>query len=185
MAALSLESFERDAPGDDSAATAFNDGYQQGFEAGQAAAAADRTALASALVQSISDIDFSYAEARAQVMQSLDPLFEALTHAVLPHCITAGYTKQITNILSAAAAADTAGPFRLHVHPDQAPAVETETVDFSNKIKVISDSTLSPHAAWIQHGTGETHLDLDELLAQITDALGAVANPEYRTATNG
>lgn len=185
MAALSLESFEADEADDNNAAVAFNDGYQQGFDAGQAAAAADHMALAAALVQSISDIDFTYAEARAQVMQSLDPLFEALTTAVLPHCISSGYAKQVADILTSAAAADTEGPFRLHVHPDQVPAVDAATADLAGKIKIVPDAALSAHAAWIQHGAGETHLDLDRLLTQITEALGAVANPEYRTATHG
>ena len=185
MAALSLESFEAEAAQDDTATATFNEGYQQGFDASQAAAAADSTALAAALVQAISDIDFTYAEARAQVMQSLNPLFDALTTAVLPHCVSSGFTSQIASMLMTAAGADTEAPFRLHVHPDQVAAVEAATDNLPNNINILPDATLSLHAIWIERGARETHLDLDRLLAQITEALGAVAKPEHRTATHG
>lgn len=185
MSPLSLESFEAALADDDSQSSGFNEGYQQGFDAGCAAAAADQAALSAALVQSINDINFTYAEARAQVLQSLGPLFETLIAQVLPHCVENGFADQLVGALAQGAAIDTNGAICIHVHPDQQDAVEAATADLPTEIDVLADPALGLHAAWIKRDATETKLDLDRMLVQITEVLCAIANPENRITSHG
>lgn len=183
MSPLALESFEDALTDESGPTTAFNDGYQQGFDAGRAAAEMGSATLASALVQAISDIDFTYTEARTQLLKSLAPLFETLTATVLPHCIETGFAGHLAEELARAAAADTNNPVRVYIHPDQQIAVQMATEHL--EIEIHADPALGPHTAWIQRGNTETQLELDRLLDQINAALGAIATPENRTTKNG
>ena len=184
MSPLTLESFEDALTDESGPTTAFNDGYQQGFDAGRAAAEMDSATLGSALVQAISDIDFTYTEARAQLLKSLGPLFETLTEAVLPHCIETGFAGQLAEELARAAAADTNSPIRIHIHPDQLVAVQMATEQHL-EVEIHADPALGPHAARIEHGNTETQLELDRLLGRINEALGAIATPENRKTNYG
>ncbi|MBE0413797.1 hypothetical protein [Yoonia sp.] len=185
MSRLSLESFEAAAPQDPSRDIAFQAGYDEGFDAGLAEAKAQNTALAASLVQVISDVSFGYAEARAQILEALTPFFGTLTSAVLPHCVETGFAGVLAQELVKIAADDISGPIRLCVHPDQQAAVEVVTSTLPTDITVIADSTLDHHAAWISCANSESQLNLDRLLAQITDALTAINPHENRTNANG
>ncbi|WP_296425989.1 hypothetical protein [Yoonia sp.] len=182
---LSLESFEEIVSDRSGPSADFNDGYAEGIAAGRAAAQADAVALTEAFVQSIADIDFTYAEARSQLLQSLGPLFQTLCKKILPHCVATGFAGQLADQLLHAAAADAAGPIKIHVHPDQRNAVEAATKTLPTQLRVLTDPALTLHAAWIQQGTNETLLDADSLLSHINAALAAISNTEHRTNAHG
>ncbi len=182
---LSLESFE-DALTESSGPSAdFDQGYQEGLAAGVATVQAETEALSAAFVQTMSDIDFTYAEARGQILASLSPLLTLITEKVLPHCVAAGFTGQLSALLMDAAAADTAANIELHVHPAQQAAVEAAMQALPTKVTVIGDATVSEHAAWIAQGRSETRLDADRLLARIDEILRAIQHIEDRTDTYG
>lgn len=185
MSALSLEPFDA-APVDDSGPNAtYQEGYEDGLRAGLAAAQADSTALHASLVQAISDVDFSYAEARAQLLTALQPLFATITEKLLPQCIGTGFPAHILDELNAAANSGASGPMRIHVHPDQQDAVRKTAECLKTDISVGADPSLDLHAAWIQCGNAEAKLDLDRLLAQITQALEPMMLSQDRTNTDG
>lgn len=185
MSSLSLESFETVATDSFDQGQAFAQGYDEGFAAGLAAANADNATLSSSLVQTFSDISFTYAEARAQILQSLGPLIETLTSAVLPHCVVSGFAGVLAQELSSIAGADTSAPICVHVHPDQQVAVQQVVAGLQSEITVQTDHSLDLHAARISRANTETQLDLDQLLMQITEALNAITLLENRTNAHG
>lgn len=185
MCPLSLESFETILSEDNGPPAAYQEGYDEGYRAGLVTAATDNATLTASLVQTIGDINFTYAEARAQALQSLEPLFQTLTAKLLPHCVSTGFAGLLSREIADAAASDTDAIIRLHVHPDQEVAVAQAIRDLPGTITILPDPSLDLHAAWIQRGTTETELNLDRLLAQITDALEAITPFEDRTESNG
>ncbi len=182
---LSLESFEVALGNDDVASADYNQGYQDGLAAGAAAAQAEAAVLDEAFVHALSDIDFTYAEARRQILQSLGPLFATLVDHVLPHCIETGFASQISDVLQKAATADATAPITLHVHPDTYDAVAARLADMNVQLNLKTDPSLSPHATWVQHGDGETLLDADKLLVEISDLFGIVLNEDDRIKPHG
>ena len=182
---LSLESFEEMPDGDTAASAEYDRGYQDGLAAGDAGARAEGAVLDDAFVQALADIDFTYAEARRQILLSLGPLFNTVVDRILPHCVDHGFAGQLAHFLGDAATADTAAPITLHLHPDTMDMVRNRLATLDLQVNLKRDPSLSPHAAWVQRGSGETCVDTDALLAEITDALGAILDPEARTVSHG
>jgi len=182
---LSLESFDGGLVQDDQPGTAFNLGFEDGFAAGEAAAKANAAALNDTLVQAVADAEFTFAEARGQVLRSLAPLFAAVVDKVLPHCIATGFAGHLADLLIQAAADDLGAQLELHVHPENTEAVEAALADLPNAVIVLPDKSLTPHAAWIKRSNGDTLLDADALLSEICAALSTIQHPADRTQSHG
>ena len=183
--ALSLESFEEVLSRDDAPSASYNRGYQEGLAAGAATAQSEIAVLDDAFVQALADIEFTYAEARQQILQALRPLFTTLVDQILPQCVQTGFAEQMVAALLEAAAQDTGAPLTLHVHPEAYEAVAAKLADAKITVDLKTDPSLTRHAAWMQHGGAETRLDPDQLLARINAYLAAVTNPEDRIESHG
>lgn len=183
--ALSLESFDEDVVEDAPSEEAFQQGYQQGLEAGTAQAAAETAALNAELVQNIGNIDFTYAEARGELLGALTPLLTTVVEKILPHCVAEGFAGQLTNLLLEAAKQDGAAAINLHIHPSQRAGVSAALTDSPAQVTLHDDPGLTPHAAWIGHGRKETLLDVDGLLMTISETLGAIHHQIDRTKNHG
>ena len=171
---LALESFEQ-CHGDSSAASAeYSAGYQEGLAEATAAFQADQNTLSSAFVQTVSDLNFSYAEARAQLIEQLEPLFTVVTQKLLPQISHENFGAILIEAITGAAARDTAQPPVLHVHPSQRQLIEKLSKEQALDVEIREDPTLSAHAAWIGLAHGETHLDIDSLLTNISETLDAI-----------
>lgn len=182
---LTLESFEDVLADPAGPSPDYNRGYEDGLAAGTAAAQAEAAGLSESCVQALSDIDFTYAEARGQVLAALAPLFSAVIEQILPHCVEAGFAGQVAETLLQAAKSDTNAPIKLHLHPDYAEAVKSATAELSNRITVVSDPAQDLHAAWIQTGDHETRLDVGALLVQIGEILSALDDTQQRNDLHG
>ncbi len=182
---LSLESFENVLSNDAAPNPEFNEGYEAGLAAGAAAAQAETEALNAAVVQAIADIDFTYAEARGQVLSALTPLFTTIAERILPHCVSTGFATELAAMLVEAAEADTSAEMMLHVHPDQQAAIEAAIQNIATSVTVTADPALSVHAVWIKSGRQETLLDIDVLLQRINEILGAIQTTENRIDSYG
>lgn len=182
---LSLESFEDGLTDVAGPSKAFEQGYQEGLNAATATAAADQAIIDEKLVEALNGINFTYAEARGQLLGALAPLLSVIVKKILPHCVEIGFAEQLADILAQAAACDTATPMTLHIHPSQRHAVENATAKINAQLLIHEDPNLSKHAAWIRQDRDETLLDADNLLASISEALSAIQHPENRTKTHG
>lgn len=183
--ALSLESFEEEHVEDVTETDGYQLGYQEGLQAGLAQAAADAAALNAELVQSIGNIDFTYTEARSQLLGSLTPLLTTIVEKVLPHCVAEGFAGQLADLLLQAANEDANAAMTLHVHPSQRIAVEAATKDIGDQVIVQDDPQLDVHAAWIKQERSETLLNVDSLLTTISETLSAIHHTEDRTEDHG
>ncbi len=182
---LSLESFEDVIAQDETSSEDYNRGYEEGLAAGTAAAQEEIGALQQKLVQAICDIDFTYAEARGQLLHSLAPLFSVLTTKILPYCVENGFAEHVANVLQQAAKDDANAPISLFVHPESYDAVVTLKSELPQHVTIHPDASLGIHAAWIEKVAQGTLLDTDALLAEITTALSLITHPETRTESNG
>lgn len=183
--ALSLESFEEALVEDVTESDDFQQGYQEGLQAGIAQSAADAAALSAELVQNIGNIDFTYTEARSQLLGSLAPLLTTIVEKVLPHCVAEGFAGQLADLLLQAAGEDANAAMTLHIHPSQRTAVETASQDMAGQVTIQDDPQLDMHAAWIKQERSETLLDVDNLLVTISAALGAIHHTEDRNEDHG
>lgn len=182
---LSLESFDRaDAvvPADNSI---YKDGYDQGVADTHKSHEADQGKLAAELIQSLSDLEFKYVEARTEITASLAPLFTAVIQKVLPACVAQSFVMQITSALQEAAALAVDHPFKIAVHPSQEITVSSLLQKSGSKVAITTDENLSHHAAWIALGREEQQIDLDAVTRKIEIILSTISQSDQRNTNNG
>ena len=170
---LWLESFDGEKLARPMPSPDYERGYENGYAAGQSEALSDAERLQDQLVQAVADINFTYAEARSQLVQSLQPLFHTIIERVLPHCVENGFAGQLADQLSSMSSRS-GSMMCLHVHPDRLMSVTAALGSVSEAVEVAGDPDLTPYAAWIEHGGHETLMDVDGLLAGISETLGAI-----------
>ncbi|WP_019955531.1 hypothetical protein [Yoonia vestfoldensis] len=182
---FSLESFDMTKVADPGPSQDYHDGYAAGFEAATDAANADADRLSQDLVQSLTDMTFTYREAQRDVMESYGSLVTALVDFVLPQCVKLGITQQIADLVMARHAADQGDAIIVHVHPAQLRPVREATAAIGARVSVVADATLTPHAAWIGQAAGDTYLDMDRCLADIAQILSSLQHQNHRISENG
>jgi flagellar biosynthesis/type III secretory pathway protein FliH len=185
MQALTLESFDRAGIDTSDANCTYKAGYDAGLADGKAVSANSQSALSAEVVQSISDLQFNYAEARSEITNSLGPLFAAITAKILPQCVSQGLALQIARLLQSAAAEGVGTPLSIAVHPKQRRAVEAALVDQTSLTSVIEDHELSENAALLRHEDGEISIDLDAVLHEIRQILDTIQSPNQENENFG
>jgi len=179
---LALESFDQAETAEVVESGSFQEGYDEGYAAGLETARAEQAALTEECVQALNAIDFTYVEARRQMLDALRPFLQDLAEKVLPHCVANGFASQITALISDAVEQSAGAALTLHVHPTQQAAIAQAAETTAANIMVLSDPKLSPHAAWVKNAGSEAFLDMDGLLASIAGILGAINITDDRNA---
>ncbi len=177
---LALESFEQHQDEATAPSAEFEAGYEEGYAAAVATAKGNQDALGDAFVQAISDVEFSHAEARAHILESLSPLFNTVITKLLPQLSYDSFGLLIVQAIYEAAQHDTTKLPVLQIHPSQRQAVESAAREHGLEITINEDSTLSSHAAWIGQDRGETYLDVDSLLKETSETLRAISEANKR-----
>jgi hypothetical protein len=180
---LSLESFEQCQDGTAIPSAEYDAGYQEGLATASATQRTDQETLDQEFVQAISDINFGFVEARAQLLDSLAPLFAGIVQKLLPQIGHDCFGQLLIETICDAAKHDTASPPVLHVHPTQQSAIAKLVDEHALDIKVCDDPDLAMHAAWIRHENGESCLDVDSLLANISTTLNAISAGQLKGMT--
>lgn len=182
---VNLESFDMQQTADNGPTAAYQDGYDAGYAAATEAANYAADQLRSDLVQTLSDMTFTYREAQQDVMASFASLIQTLVETVLPTCVDLGLARQIADLVMDRQAANHGETVVVHVHPSQQHPVAQATADIAARITIMADATLSPHAAWIGNAGGDTYLDMDICLAEIAELLSSLHHDNQRNSANG
>jgi flagellar biosynthesis/type III secretory pathway protein FliH len=185
-----LEDFSAPQPGGGGAEEGPGPEWHAGYAAGRAdAATAAATAAAQSgaqLAQAMADIGFTFAEARALCLQSLQPLFETLIAQVLPGLAPTANVAGLARLILHAAATDLSGPVILQVPPSEVIAVRQALQGLGPaQLTVRADADLQPGQARLSCSTQETALDVPRLLAAAADILRAALNGRTMESRHG
>lgn len=161
-------------------------GHAAGVADGLAKAGSHQAVLTDAVVQAISDMTFTYAEARAQVLSSLQPLFAAMMSRLLPDIARAVLLPHVVELLGEAARADSRMPIAIAVHPSLRGGIDHALGRMAGPGPLLlSDPYITPGQVILRHGVTETALDLDGLVAELTEVLAAILDPSATEARHG
>lgn len=164
----------------------WQNGHAAGFEEARVLAEADANALGAEIVQSLSDMSFGFAEARAAVLQQLEPLFDALISKFLPEFAAQSMVPMIRDRLMAIAADAIDRPLTLSVPPDQIVAVSDLLAEAPNlPFTARSDPTLGSGQALVSAADHEEMIDLGAVLAVAQETLSALADTPQERSQNG
>ena len=164
----------------------WQEGHAAGFEEARQLAAADSTELRAELVQTLSDMAFGYAEAKAELLRQLEPLFDALIAGFLPGLAAQSLVPLIGERLRAAAADALDQPLVLRVAPGQIVAVSDALAQEAQlPFTAQSDPALGPGQALISGATTGEMIDLDAVLTLTQETLAALRDTNQERVQHG
>ncbi len=161
-------------------------GHAAGLVDGQALAANAHNALSAEIAQTLADMGFGYAEARAQLLHGLKPLFGAVIRRILPGLADPAYAAQVVTLLYQAAEQDLGSPLELMVNPVHVAAL-AELLPFAvgMPVMMIGDPAVGRDQAILRSGQAETLLDVGAVLSGAQAALGAIFETVEESASYG
>ncbi len=184
--ALTLESFDDDTGGVPQSHPEYTCGFNEGVKAEQARAEAEHQHLSAALINSVTDAHFTFTEARQTILAELTPLLNAITTHILPATQTLGLSSLICEILEQAAESQLSTQPTISVHPDQFDAVTSALAAvLPSKTTVLSDPSLSSHAAWLSVNNHDSMIDFENTFAAVQTALRAYSDSHERKIKHG
>lgn len=161
-------------------------GHAAGFDEGQAAARAEASALSAETAQRIADLCFGYAEAEAQILARLRPLFRALADRIVPAVLQDTLGVALAEELDAAVVADLARPAVLRVPPEDHAAVGSALAALARAPFVLrADPALGRGQALIETPVQSTAFDCGRLAADVDAALAALCIEPARNPSHG
>ncbi len=164
----------------------WQDGHAIGLQEALAATEAESLRLKVELVQTLSDKQFGYQEAKAEILNHLTPLFEALVTGFLPRYAQATLVPMLREELMATASACLDTPITIGVAPQNIEALsdvlaETPQLPFVAR----SDPSLALAQATFSGGPQDQMIDLDGLLAMVQETLASLTEAAEERTNHG
>lgn len=160
-----------------SAEAAREEGWQEGFLAGQSAAAEafldDQGRLTSQLVEALEDARLSTEAARHHVLRSIAPTIEALAGAIAPALAEAGLGPELVRLVERALLQAPDARPRLRCAPEVAGRIRTLLAEHRLDAIVEPAAELLPREAQVFWDHGYDHIDLDACVAQIRASIAS------------
>ncbi len=154
-----------------------DEGYQQGFLAGQAAATEahleDQGRLTGELVEALSDAGLTNEAARRHVAASLAPMIEALGAAIAPSLAEAGMTAEVARLVELALEASPAARPLVRCAEELAGPLAKLLDERGIAADVEAAPEFLPREARIVWDQGYDHIDMDACVAQVRQCLAS------------
>jgi flagellar assembly protein FliH len=152
----------------------FEEGYQAGWDDAVKAQSDDKTRVSAQLDQSLQEMSFTYHEALAKLTNAMKPLMEQIVDKLLPtvarETLGAHVIEQTLDMLR-----DSKGhAVEIVVAKDSLPAIEALlTRELKDPFSLIGEASLSSGQAFVRIGQQEREIDVDAVVAGISDAVTA------------
>lgn len=153
---------------------AFEAGYQAGWDDATKAQSDDKDKLTAELGQNLLDMSFTYHEALSKLTASLEPAMQKMVGKLLPEIVQHTLGTHILEQVQAMLNDQLKQPVEIVVNPKNISSVEQ--VIGSNLVEpfqIKGEISLGEGQAFIHVGKGERQVDLDTVLADLSQAVGA------------
>jgi len=180
-----LESFDDpNAP----AAPVPSKAYRDGFAAGQADATAGVTARLAAetstLREAIDDAQFTYQDARRALLNDIGPIIAAMCDRLLPAAATVAFVPLVMDEISRLTTDGPDGGLQLRANPQHMDALQIATAGLP--ITLTPDASLTAgQAICAPRVQPDTLIDVDRLVHQLRDIIGALATDDRQISRKG
>ena len=154
--------------------TAFENGYQAGWDDAIKAQTEDARRITADLTQNLRDLRFTYEEAHTAVTQALKPLLDQMVSAVLPRLARESLGPRITEMLHDLAQDQGRLTTEIAASPEDIQRL-THLLEGGPDLQVglTEDNTLAPGQVSLRFGEAEHEIDLAEMLEGIDAAIHA------------
>lgn len=151
---------------------AYETGFKAGWDDANAAQGQSLIAAEAGATQTLSDLSFTLAEAKAHTLAALGPLMEQLAKNILPQMAQSSLAILIKEKVLEAAKAEMDGALTLRIAPEDRKAIEAVLEDHQDlPLKLIDEATLVAGQANLDLGRIQHQIDLPALSAEIAAAV--------------
>lgn len=151
---------------------AFEKGYTAGWDDAVAAQDAEQARLRADLARNLEDLSFTYAEARAHVLQAMEPLLRDMVAKVLPALARDSLAPVVLETLLPLAEEMAGAAITVVVNPANRPAVEALlTARKTLPLTFVEEPSLGEGQVYLRMGDAESRIDLDGVIAAIGRAV--------------
>ncbi len=198
MGGLSLEDFDTEpgpaapaptasAPPDPPApAQGYEDGYQAGWDDAIRAQNEEQSRIAAEFARNLQELSFTFHEARAHVIQSMEPLLDQLVGTVFPGLVAEAMALTVQDELRPLIAESADAPVELMVGPGGRETLEAHVAELGNAaIRLVEEPSLAEGQAYLRIGKTERQVDLAAALKKIRTAIGNLYELNERTLKHG
>ena len=164
----------------------FENGYSAGWEDAVKAHADDRNHVSRELAQNLRDLSFTYQEAYDQMVGTVTPVLEAITHQLLPDAMQHALGAVVIEEMQTLAFEQGNLPVEIVTAPSSVAAVSSLIPrNLAMPVRVVPDQTLVDGQAFLRVGQEEREVNLDSLLTNITNAIDAFVYQVHKELTHG
>ena len=164
----------------------YEEGYRAGYEDAAQSALKDQTRIRTELAHNLQDVGFTFHEARAQVMRSLEPLLRELTDRLLPEMLRETLAQQIIEAAMPMAQAAADAPVEVVIAPANRAALEPVLSSIAHMNFVVKDEpSLGEGQVYLQSGISEMSLDFTGALEDLRAAMAALMDINKEAVRHG
>jgi len=191
---VTLETFELGAPAQAAAPMVppedvetarlqgYDDGYKTGWDDAIRKTQEDGQRIGAEFARNLRDLGFTYEEARAHVLTSLEGLLRELTATFLPGLMADAIGPVVLEALGDLAGDAAGAPVLIRVAPGEGDRLRSFlTAETTLPVQVVDEPSLAEGQAWLKLGAEERQVDLAEPLARVRAAIRALGAATERT----
>lgn len=200
MAMPKLEVFDTDPPStqasdmvvtqhgaiEEAKLAAYEQGYKAGWDDAAAAQSEDQGRIRADLARNLQQLSFTYQEARAHILKSVEPLLEEMVNRLLPETARKTLAPMVLEQVMPMAGELTGQPVALVLNPAARAAVEGLIEQATGLPMVIEEEpTLPEGQVCIRLGDSEAQVDLSRVTADIAAAVRDFFSLSRESGTDG
>ncbi len=144
---------------------AFEKGYQAGWDDSVKAQSDDTRHITADFARNLQELSFTYHEAHAAALNSLEPLLRQMVEVVLPKIARETLGTRLIEVLEGLARTQGPEPIELVTAPANVTALEGILSDNpAMPMSIIEEASLADGQVFIRFGTNEHEIDLAQVL---------------------
>ncbi len=161
-------------------------GYRAGWDDAVRSEAEDRSRIGAEFARNLQDLGFTFHEARAHVMQALEPLLNGMVEKVLPRLVSETIGQTIVEELMPLAADAADSPIEVVVTPDSREVLQ-EMLSSATSVpfKIVEEATLAEGQVYLRSGKFERRIDMSQAVDRIGSAIQGLYQLNERAFENG
>ena len=154
---------------------AYEQGYQAGWDDAARAEAEDQSRIGTEFARNLQELSFTFHEARAHVIQTMEPLLTEIVGTLLPALIAESLGDTVLQELQPLIEACADTPIDLAVAPESRPALERRLPEPAlATVRITEEPSLAAGQVYLRMGRTERKIDLSGAQDRIDQAIRAL-----------
>ena len=164
----------------------YDTGYSAGWEDAAAALAEEHVHIGTELAKNLQAPEFTFHEARVQIMKTLEPLLSEIVAKILPRLVSESISQTVVEELLQFAETVIDSPIEIVVAPQNLAALEhlLSTVQ-AVPAKLVEEPTLGTGQVQFRAGQSEKQINLDDAIERIGSAIHSIYHINEREISYG